>query len=131
MNDKYMTLFKKTNEQLEKELHKRGIKNKITKSVTFPSNGQLPGYDLISRERAIAEIIYKDAFDAGRSLKAKEMIEENTEDYLITSGKSDKWKVSLNTSQVRLLNWLIVQGLLGNTDYTEFEDFKYEDVGRI
>ena len=115
MNEKVMNVFNKTNEQLDKELARRGIP--LTVSCSRQWRGEK--VNTCSRERAIAEIIYKDAFDCGRSeashtcpngCKGKPEVE----DYFLHINEIDNptFNVALTAEQVALFNWLVEEEIL-------------------
>lgn len=131
MNDKVMNVFNKNNEQLEKELARRGL----------PYTIYTPCYNkkVISRERAIAEIIYKDAYDCGRGnpvdttcpANCRGMAEPETAEYEIYDCiREDRYKAELTEDQVRLLDWLSGKNLLGEVEYCKWDN-PYHDIGRI
>ena len=113
MNEKVMNVFNKNNEQLDKELARRGLPYQ-THSFTAKH-----GKTMISRERAIAEIVYKDAFDCGRSeashtcpngCKGKPEVE----DYFLHVNEMDNptFNISLTDEQVAFFEWLVEAEIL-------------------
>lgn len=112
MNEKVMNVFNKNNEQLDKELARRGLPYQ-THSFTAKH-----GKSMISRERAIAEIIYKDAFDCGRSeashtcpngCKGKPEVENY---FLRDNAEETCWNIALTNEQVSLIEWLLMENIL-------------------
>lgn len=135
MNEKVMNVFNKSNEQLDKELARRGI----PLTVSCSRQWGLERATIISRERAIAEIIYKDAYDCGRGnpidttcpVNCLGMAEPETTEYEIYDCiKEDRYKVELTEEQVRLLDWLSGRDLLGEVEYCEWDE-PYRNIGRI
>jgi hypothetical protein len=111
MDKKYMCLFNKNDEQLRKELQRRGI--------------HLPSWEY-STQRAIAEIIYKDGYDCGKNpssnnrppLPPKPEIEIH--DYLLINNCHDeKYRVSLTTEQKAFWDWLNNHGFIYSDTYIE------------
>ena len=131
MNDKVMNVFNKNNEQLDKELARRGLPYQ-THSFTAKH-----GKSMISRERAIAEIIYKDAFDCGR-IEASRTCPEGckgkpkVENYFLRDNEEEIcWNISLTEEQARLIEWLLMENILC-PDYVSFEPVsRVINVGRI
>lgn len=131
MNDKVMNVFNKNNEQLDKELARRGLPYQ-THSFTAKH-----GKSMISRERAIAEIIYKDAFDCGRAessaicpngCKGKPEVEN----YFLRDHEGETcWNIALTAEQARLMEWLLMENILC-PDLVSFElASRVINVGRI
>lgn len=111
MNEKVMNVFNKNNEQLDKELARRGIPL---------TTGHRPYREnkICSRERAIAEIIYKDAFDCGRAessavcpngCKGKPKVEDY---FLRDHAEETCWNITLTEEQVKLIEWLLMENIL-------------------
>ena len=130
MNDKVMNVFNKNNDQLEKELARRGL----------PYTIYTPCYskEIISRERAIAEIIYKDAFDCGRAessavcpngCKGKPEVE----DYFLHINETDNptFNVALTDEQVAFFEWLVEEEILDSGLVSLEPASRIINVGRI
>ena len=131
MNDKVMNVFNKNNEQLEKELARRGL----------PYTIYTPCYNkkVISRERAIAEIIYKDAFDCGRDSIAnadcpancRGIAKPETAEYeLFNLYENTRYRIELTEDQVRLMRWLDDKGMLCEHEFNEWGEM-FVNVGEI
>ena len=129
MNDKVMNVFNKNNDQLEKELARRGL----------PYTIYTPCYskEIISRERAIAEIIYKDAFDCGRS-EASHTCPEGCEgkpsyqDYFFKDHEEDTtFKLSLTEKQASVFEWLLSEYILNADIFSFYPASQIKDIGRI
>lgn len=130
MNEKVMNVFNKNNEQLDKELARRGIPL---------TTGHRPYREnkICSRERAIAEIIYKDAFDCGRAessatcpngCKGKPKVENY---FLRDHAEETCWNIALTEEQVKLIEWLLMENILCS-DCVSFEPVsRVINVGRI
>lgn len=120
MDKKYLCLFNKNEEQLKKELKRRGI--------------FIPPYEY-STQRAIAEIIYKDAFDCGKDSKqnaSSPRIESETTDYLLTSSWGDnRYQIPLTNEQKAFWDWLEVNSILQDACSLETWDREVIKVGRI
>ena len=133
MNEKVMNVFNKNNEQLDKELARRGIP--ITVSCSRQWRGERA--TVVSRERAIAEIIYKDAYDCGRSeashtcpegCKGKPKVENY---FLRDNAEETCWNITLTNEQARLIEWLLMENILC-PDYVSFVPAsRVINVGRI
>lgn len=130
MNEKVMNVFNKNNEQLDKELARRGIPL---------TTGHRPHREnkICSRERAIAEIIYKDAFDCGRSESNATCPEgckgkPKTSDYLFCDREADiSYKLALTEEQIAVFEWLLREDILNSQIFT-FDPFsRFVDVGRL
>ena len=130
MNEKVMNVFNKNNDQLEKELARRGLPYTIC----------TPCYNkkIISRERAIAEIIYKDAFDCGRSeashtcpngCKGKPKVE----DYFLHINEVDNpaFNVALTDEQVAFFEWLVEEEILDSGLVSLEPASRIINIGRI
>ena len=122
MDKKYMCLFDKNEEQLRKELKRRGI--------------HIPSWEY-STQRAIAEIIYKDAFDCGKNpspnnhcpLPPKPEVE--IRDYLLMNDiLGSTYQVSLTAEQKKFWDWLAEKGFFRATSHIEHW-YKPIEVGRI
>lgn len=117
-NRKVMSLFKKNREQLIKETRRRGI--------TFENT-----------EQAIAEIIWKDAYDAGviegrkQSASPKADAKPEVREYcLYNIDNAMKYRLELTEEQVRVIEWMIDNEFLTDVELSEWWDI-FEDVGRI
>ena len=120
MDKKYLCLFNKNEEQLKKELKRRGI--------------FIPPYEY-STQRAIAEIIYKDAFDCGKDFTqntSSPQIESETTDYLLTSDwDNNRYQICLTDEQKAFWDWLEANDILPDTCCLETWDKDVIKVGRI
>ena len=132
MNEKVMNEFNKNNEQLDKELARRGLPYQ-THSFTAKH-----GKSMISRERAIAEIIYKDAFDCGRAessavcpngCKGKPEVE----DYFLHINEMDNptYNDALTDEQVAYNEWLVEEEILDSGLVSLEPASRIINVGRI
>ena len=130
MNEKVMNVFNKNNEQLDKELARRGIPL---------TTGHRPYREnkICSRERAIAEIIYKDAFDCGRS-EASHTCPEGCEgkpsyqEYFFKDHEEDTtYKLSLTEKQASVFEWLLSEYILNADVFSFYPASQIQDVGRI
>lgn len=130
MNEKVMNVFNKNNEQLDKELARRGIPL---------TTGHRPYREnkICSRERAIAEIIYKDAFDCGRS-EASHTCPEGCEgkptyrDYFFKDHEEDTtFKLSLTEKQASVFEWLLSEYILNADVFSFYPASQVKDIGRI
>lgn len=135
MNEKVMNVFNKNNEQLDKELARRGI----PLTVSGPRQRREGKVKVCSRERAIAEIIYKDAYDCGRGnpintdcpVNCRGKAEPETIEYEIYDCiREDRYKAELTEDQIRLLDWLSEKNLLGEVEYCIWDE-PYRNIGRI
>jgi hypothetical protein len=126
-NEKVLCLFSKNTQQIQKEAQRRGI------STYTNVNGNK------SRERMIAEIIYKDAYDCGRGnpintdcpVNCRGMAEPETAEYEIYDCiREDRYKAELTEDQIRLLDWLSEKNLLGEVEYCVWDE-PYRNIGRI
>lgn len=118
-NEKVMSLFRKNRAQLLKEAQRRGL--------TFGS----------STERTIAEIIWKDAYDAGviegrkQSVSAFSETKPEVHEYcLYNIDNAMKYRLELTDEQVRVIEWMIDNEFLTDVDLSEWCD-TFEDIGRI
>lgn len=114
-NEKVMSLFRKNGAQLHKEAQRRGL--------TFRST-----------EQAIAEIIWKDAYDAGVndgkcSLTRSQTVPTKLYIFHDNYSKTD-YRISINKDQVNAIQWVI--DTLNDPEYelTEWSN-DFIDVGRI
>lgn len=130
MNEKVMNVFNKNNEQLDKELARRGIPL-TTGHRLYREN------KICSRERAIAEIIYKDAFDCGRAESSATCPEgckgrPEVENYFLRDNAEETcWNIALTEEQVRLIEWLLMENILC-PECVSFEPVsRVINVGRI
>ena len=133
-NGKAMNLFKKTSGQLIKEAQRRGIVYK-------------------NDEQVIAEIIWKDAYDAGhnegviegRNQSASALgnsipncpanccgnAKPEVHEYCFYDINEDfKYRLELTDEQVRVIEWMIDNKFLTDVELSEWCD-TFEDVGRI
>lgn len=123
MDKKYLCLFNKNDEQLRKELQRRGI--------------HLPSWEY-STQRAIAEIIYKDGYDCGKNPSSNKPCpppptpEPEIQDYsLIHNYYEQRYRVSLTAEQKAFLEWLSIHNfIVSDADLEEWDDDVIE-VGRI
>ena len=114
-NKKVMCLFKKEREQLIKETRRRGL--------IFENE-----------EQAIAEIIWKDAYDAGvndgKNLLTKSQIPPTKMYRFHDDYNGIDYRISINRDQVNAIQWVI--DTLNNPVYELTEwDKDFVDVGRI
>ena len=114
-NEKVMCLFKKERKQLFKEARRRGIVYK-------------------TEEQAIANIIWKDAYDAGVN-DGKHLLTRNqtapTKLYVFHDNYSrTDYRISINKDQANAIQWVI--DTLNDPEYelTEWNN-DFVDVGRI
>lgn len=131
MNEKVMNVFNKNNEQLDKELARRGLPYQ-THSFTAKH-----GKSMISRERAIAEIIYKDAFDCGR-IEASRTCPEGCKgrpaykEYFFKDHEEDTtFKLSLTEKQASVFEWLLSEYILNADVFSFYPASQVKDIGRI
>ena len=121
-NGKVMSLFKKNQAQLIKEAQRRGL--------SFESTTQ-----------AIAEIIWKDAYDAGynegviegrnQSASALNNMKPEVRKYCFHDFAEDiKYRLELTDEQVRVIEWMIDNEFITNVELSEWYD-TFVDVGRI
>ena len=120
MDKKYICLFDKNDEQLRKELRRRGI--------------NLPSWEY-STQRAIAEIIYKDGYDCGKNSPrntSSPQIESETTDYLLTCDwDNNRYQIPLTEEQKAFWDWLEANDILPDTCCLETWDRDVIKVGRI
>jgi hypothetical protein len=131
-NEKVLCLFYKTYDQLEKEAKRRGMRHE-------------------GREKTIAKIIWKDAYDAGvnegivegknRSALGRVMPNcpanccgnakpEIKEYCLHDMNDAMKYRLELTNEQVTAIEWMIDRGFIQDVEFSEWDD-TFEDVGRI
>lgn len=92
---------------------------------------------MISRERAIAEIIYKDAFDCGRT-EARHTCPEGCEgkpsyqEYFFKDHEEDTtFKLSLTEKQASVFEWLLSECILNADVFSFYPASQVKDIGRI
>ena len=122
-NEKVMCLFQKDYKQLKKEAARRGMYHD-------------------GREKTIARIIWKDAYDAGviegknQSVRscpvnccgnAKPEVKEYC---LYDINNAMKYRLELTEEQARTIEWLISQDFMPDVELSEWDD-TFEDIGRI
>ena len=125
-NDKVLCLFSKTYDQLKKEAERRGMRHD-------------------GREKTIAKIIWKDAYDAGVNAgkeaaataapscpanccgNAKPEVEEYC---LYDINEAIKYRLELTKEQVRAIEWMIDHNFTTDVELSEWCD-SFEDIGRI
>ena len=131
-NEKALCLFYKTYDQLEKEAERRGMRHE-------------------GREKTIAKIIWKDAYDAGfnegviegknRSALGRTMpncpanccgnAKPEVKEYcLYDVDNAMKYRLELTEEQARTIEWLISQDFMPDVELSEWCD-TFEDIGRI
>lgn len=127
-NEKALCLFYKTYDQLKKEAEQRGMYHD-------------------GREKTIAKIIWKDAYDAGVIDGKKQATSEKairncpanccgnakpeTKEYcLYDMTDARKYRLELTEEQVRVFYWLQNMELLPDIELSEWDD-TFEDIGRI
>lgn len=131
-NEKALCLFYKTYDQLEKEAERRGMRHE-------------------GREKTIAKIIWKDAYDAGfnegivegknRSALGRVMpncpanccgnAKPEVKEYcLYDVDNAMKYRLELTEEQANAINWLISMDFMTDVELSEWSD-TYEDIGRI
>ena len=115
INEKALCLFYKTYDQLKKEAERRGMRHE-------------------GREKTIAKIIWKDAYDAGvndgKNLLTRSQIPP-TKMYRFHDNYSGvDYRISINKDQVNAIQWVI--DTLNDPEYelTEWNN-DFIDVGRI
>ena len=124
-NEKVLCLFSKTYDQLKKEAKRRGI-------------------HYGSRERTIAEVIWKDAYDAG-FIEGKNFASavrncpanccgnaklEVKKYCLHDLNSAMKYRLELTEEQVRAIRWMIDYEFMTDVEFSEWDE-TFEDVGRI
>ena len=127
-NDKVLCLFYKDYKQLKKEAERRGMSHD-------------------GREKTIAKIIWKDAYDAGITegkdiAKRTEMkydcnanyccnAPQDIRAYCLHEFENDvKYRLELTSEQVRMFEWLQEMEFLPEMELSEWSE-SFEDVGRI
>ena len=131
-NEKVVCLFNKDYKQLKKEAERRGM-----------------CYD--TREKTIAKIIWKDAYDAGVNegiiegknqsalsctipncpVNCRGMAKPETAEYeLYDLCENTRYRLELTEDQVRLLHWLDNKGMLCENEFTEWGEM-FVDEGEI
>lgn len=131
-NEKALCLFYKTYDQLKKEAERRGMRHD-------------------GREKTIAKIIWKDAYDAGfnegivegknRSALGRVMpncpvnccgnAKPEVKEYcLYDVDNAMKYRLELTEEQARTIEWLISQDFMPDVELSEWCD-TFEDIGRI
>ena len=128
-NEKVMCLFQKDYKQLKKEAGRRGMCHD-------------------GREKTIAKIIWKDAYDAGFTegknfasalgnaahncpanccSNAKPEVREYC---LYDVDNAMKYRLELTEEQANAINWLISMDFMTDVELSEWSE-TYEDIGRI
>lgn len=128
-NEKVLCLFNKDYKQLKKEAERRGMCHD-------------------GREKTIAKIIWKDAYDAGfiegknfatamsnvvRNCPANccgNAKPEVSEYCLYDVDNAMKYRLELTEEQVNAINWLITMDFMTDVELSEWSE-TYEDIGRI
>ena len=124
-NEKVLCLFSKNTQQIQKEAQRRGI------STYTNVNGNK------SRERMIAEIIYKDAYDCGRSEAGRTCPEgceglPSYQDYFFKDHEEDTtFKLSLTEKQASVFEWLLSEYILNADVFSFYPASQVKDIGRI
>lgn len=122
INEKALCLFYKTYDQLKKEAERRGMRHE-------------------GREKTIANIIWKDAYDAGvndgvikgRKQSVSALVDAKSEvrEYCFYDINEDfKYRLELTDEQVRVIEWMIDNEFLTDVELSEWCD-TFEDIGRI
>lgn len=122
INEKALCLFYKTYDQLKEEAERRGMRHE-------------------GREKTIANIIWKDAYDAGhnegiiegRNQSASALNNTNPEvrEYCFHDIAEDiKYRLELTDEQVRVIEWMIDNEFITNVELSEWYDI-FNDIGRI
>ena len=118
-NTKAMTLFHKTNEQLRKELERRGLSHHAGGSA----------------DAMIANIIWKDAYDEGRNDEKRysrcPAVDEKTSEYMLVDEEGTRYKMTLTDDQIAFWNWLYNHDMLNPDIEMNPFDETYTTVGRI
>lgn len=125
-NEKVMCLFHKDYKQLKKEAERRGMCHD-------------------GREKTIAKIIWKDAYDAGYN-DGKDAaitvarhcpanccgnVKPEVKEYcLYDIDNAMKYRLELTEEQVNAINWLIDMDFMPDVELSEWDD-TFEDIGRI
>lgn len=125
-NEKVMCLFQKDYKQLKKEAERRGMCHD-------------------GREKTIAKILWKDAYDAGYNDGKDAAITvarhcpanccgnakpEVKEYCLYDIINAMKYRLELTEEQVNAINWLISMDFMTDFELSEWDD-TFEDIGRI
>lgn len=125
-NEKVVCLFNKDYKQLKKEAERRGMCHD-------------------GREKTIAKIIWKDAYDAGFNEGKDTAItvarhcpanccgnaKPKVREYCFCDiGNAIKYRLELTEEQVRVIEWMINNEFLTDVVLSEWDD-TFEDVGRI
>jgi len=125
-NEKVMCLFQKDYKQLKKEAERRGMCHD-------------------GREKTIAKILWKDAYDAGYNDGKDAAITvarhcpanccgnakpEVKEYCLYDIINAIKYRLELTEEQVNAINWLISMDFMTDFELSEWDD-TFEDIGRI
>ena len=128
-NEKVLCLFNKDYKQLKKEAERRGMCHD-------------------GREKTIAKVIWKDAYDAGftegknfasalnhavRNCPANccgNTKPEVHEYCLYDVDNAMKYRLELTEEQVNAINWLITMDFMTDVELSEWDD-TFEDIGRI
>jgi hypothetical protein len=125
-HEKVLCLFSKNTQQIEKEAQRRGI------STYTKVNG------CKSREHMIAEIIYKDAFDCGRSEASQTCPngckgKPEVENYFLHINEIDNptFNVALTDEQVAFFEWLVEEEILDSGLVSLEPASRIINVGRI
>lgn len=126
-NEKVMCLFHKDYKQLKKEAERRGMCHD-------------------GREKTIAKILWKDAYDAGYN-DGKDAaitvarhcpanccgnVKPETREYCFEDcNEMVKYRFELTEDQARAIQWFIDHNFFaGEVDFSEWDD-TFEDIGRI
>ena len=120
-NEKVMCLFHKDYKQLKKEAERRGMCHD-------------------GREKTIAKIIWKDAYDAG-VIEGKNFrncpanccgnAEPEVRAYCLHDIDGDKkYRLELTEDQANTIEWMIDNELVIGVEFSEWDD-TFENVGRI
>ena len=125
-NEKVLCLFNKDYKQLKKEAERRGMCHD-------------------GREKTIAKVIWKDAYDAGFIEGKNTAITvarhcpanccgnakpEVKEYCLYDIDEALKYRLELTEEQVSAIEWMIDRGFMPDVELSEWSD-SFEDVGRI
>lgn len=131
-NEKVLCLFNKDYKQLKKEAERRGMCHD-------------------GREKTIAKIIWKDAYDAGviegivegknRSALGRVMpncpanccgnAKPEVKEYCLHDmNDAMKYRLELTNEQITAIEWMIDRGFIQDVEFSEWDD-TFEDVGRI
>ena len=127
-NEKVLCLFHKDYKQLKKEADRRGLV-----------------YE--GKEKTIANILWKDAYDAG-VIEGREKAAlggtirncpanccgnakpEVKEYCLHDMNDAMKYRLELTNEQITAIEWMIDRGFIQDVEFSEWDD-TFEDVGRI